>query len=660
MRADTLVFTLPTPARCSCLSWAYWLGCGNNRGHSTGLLISTLLVAACGGRTALETSGSVSPAGSWGSPGTQSGGSNAQGGTTNAAGSGGTASEGGQVASGGTRPAATSSTSGAACVATQCTSGGWCWLNPSPQGNSLFDAVVHDGELWVVGDDGLVLRGDGTHWLHCPTPTRESLRGSWFAPDGTLWVVGTGGTVMSFDGRAWQWHHTEPGLFLNDVHGSNGSDIWVVGDRTILHFDGIGWTRVALDTKGTLYAVWANAPNDVWIGGSEVWHFGGTDWRIIHEPASDARAAWGDGTGITWLAAGEVLACGPTGCQVTPNFGYAQFDIWGANSNDIWTIGSQGGMHWDGSRWVAVDVPHSLTSAAGGAAYGAVAVGHFGRMFRRQGGEWLDLRPAIGTVWTDVWGTADDDVWIAGNAMAHFDGHELVLTTLPTDWGLQAVHGASSSDVWAAGCNGTLIHWNGHEWSVHSVQPWSASDACFRAVWVESLSSAWAAGSGGSVYHWDGNAWRALPALPSASAARALFGIAGQVFVADDSGVLAVWQGQAWQTVATFASTQTNAIWGTSSGEIWIAGEVSGRGYLAHWVDGAVAVQQVSATTLTDVWGTASGDVWATGDGRTFHASEQALAEIPSGVSLSRSAIWASPSGTLWMAGGNGILRRAR
>jgi hypothetical protein len=540
-----------------------------------------------------------------------------------------------------------------------CTSGGWCWLNPLPQGNSLFDALVHDGEFWATGDDGLVLRGDGKHWLRCPTPTTESLRGSWFAPDGTLWVVGTGGVVLSFDGRAWTQRYSEVSLFLNDVHGTSGSDVWVVGDEVALHFDGTHWERHTLESRGTAYCVWAHAANDVWVGGSKVWHFDGTEWRAIYDPDTDARGIWGDELGMVWLAATHLLTCDRLGCQVTPTRAGAQFDVWGKSSTEVWTIGSEGGMRWDGSQWSTFEVPASMTAAAGGPPFGLVAVGHFGRMFSRKQDQWNDLRVAIGSVWTDVWGTADDDVWISGNSMVHYDGHGLVVTAIPTVWGPQVVHGTSAQDVWAAGCNGTLIHWNGQEWADHSVQSTADSPMCFRSLWADSVASIWAAGSAGFVYRWNGRTWEQLAPVSAASTSIAVYAFDGRAFAADDGGTLSAWQEQTWQPLATFASTQTHAMWGTSNNDLWLVGEDSGHGFLAHWTGSSLTQERVNATTLTDVWGTSVQDVWATGDGRVYHHDGQVLVEQPSGVSLSRSSIWASPTGVLWMAGGNGILRRA-
>jgi hypothetical protein len=290
--------------------------------------------------------------------------------------------------------------------------------------------------------------------------------------------------------------------------------------------------------------------------------------------------------------------------------------------------------------------------------YGLVAVGHFGRMFRRNGSEWIDLRRAIGTVWTDVWGVADDDVWFSGNSMAHFDGYELGISTTPTAWGLQSVRGAGSSDVWAVGCNGTVIHWDGRVWSDFSVEPWPQWDVCLWSVWSDAAHSVFATGSQGIALRWNGSTWLEAPALPSSVTSRALFGVGQDLLAIDDSG--AVWQkaDAGWQSISAFDSTRSNALWGTTNTDFWVAAEYSMRGLAVHVLEDMVSEQQVATTTLTGVWGMSASDVYLTGDGRVFHYDGQEFLEQPSGVHISNSKIWVSPSGTRWMIGGNGILRK--
>jgi hypothetical protein len=256
-----------------------------------------------------------------------------------------------------------------------------------------------------------------------------------------------------------------------------------------------------------------------------------------------------------------------------------------------------------------------------------------------------------------VWGAGEDDIWFSGNSMAHYDGREISITPTSTSWGLQTVRGAASNDVWAVGCNGTIIHWDGRAWADFTVSPWQQWDVCLWSVLGNSSRSAFASGSQGIVLQWDGSSWFEVEPLPAATTSRALFGISDKLLAGEDSGD--IWQRTAsgWQAVTAFGSTRINALWGASNSDFWVAGEYSKQGLAVHSSNGQSTTQQVDSTTLTGLWGTAADDVWLTGDGNVFHFDGQTLTEQPSGVHISNSKIWVSPAGSRWMVGGNAILR---
>ena len=62
----------------------------------------------------------------------------------------------------------------------ECSSDGWCWTNPSPQGGDLY-AVFGSGptDVWSVGLGGAVLHGDGHDWSLAGLVGTSTLRGGW-------------------------------------------------------------------------------------------------------------------------------------------------------------------------------------------------------------------------------------------------------------------------------------------------------------------------------------------------------------------------------------------------------------------------------------------------------------------------------------------------
>ena len=59
--------------------------------------------------------------------------------------------------------------------------------------------------------------------------------------------------------------------------------------------------------------------------------------------------------------------------------------------------------------------------------------------------------------------------------------------------------GFSASDVWIAGANGTLMHWDGSLWN-----PVSTSGLYIYGLWGASSNDLWGVGNDGYQLHWNG------------------------------------------------------------------------------------------------------------------------------------------------------------
>jgi hypothetical protein len=68
---------------------------------------------------------------------------------------------------------------------------------------------------------------------------------------------------------------------------------------------------------------------------------------------------------------------------------------------------------------------------------------------------------------------------------------------------IRQVWGTENNDIWAVGDAGTILHWDGYQWS----QVESKTTNYLLGVWGSSSNDVWAVGVGGTVLHWDGTAW---------------------------------------------------------------------------------------------------------------------------------------------------------
>jgi hypothetical protein len=232
---------------------------------------------------------------------------------------------------------------------------------------------------------------------------------------------------------------------------------------TLTHYDGSAWTSFA--TPGgvvknyTISGLAGSASNDVWaITGPDIYRWDGTAWAVsstvggYHLALINNSDVWTEGSynwnGTSW----SPVTYGPMTSRT---------NIWGASSNDIWTVGNYGNItHWDGSAWNQVTSPTTATLQA-------------------------------------VWGSSSTDVWAVGSGspgavIIHWNGTSLSPSLYDGMNVFNAVWASAPDSAWAVGTE--LLYWNGVTWTV--VAPGSCAGA-YQDVWGISRSDVWVVGSSG-------------------------------------------------------------------------------------------------------------------------------------------------------------------
>ena len=136
-----------------------------------------------------------------------------------------------------------------------------------------------------------------------------------------------------------------------------------------------------------------------------------------------------------------------------------------------------------------------------------------------------------GGFWS-AWGPSADDVWIVGGqaddgVVLRGSGDQFEELAVPEDTPLlNWVHGTSSSDVWVGGLYGTLLHWNGSEWSDYSVDIeeafWGIYAVSPDEVYAVGGLSGWA-GEERVAMRFDGTQWSDITLPTELDGLRALF-----------------------------------------------------------------------------------------------------------------------------------------
>lgn len=193
-------------------------------------------------------------------------------------------------------------------------------LNPNPPPNFL--------------DSSLIIHFDGSQWREHQIQRGRSLVDVWGSSPSSVWAVGLAGTAYFFNGVSWGRRTIRDDINFNCLTGNSSSDIYALGYKLdtspydsiasyIFHFDGNTWSlRDSLientfppqHTFGTS-RIWALNSSEVFTTGYGIFRKSGVGWTKVYDDGS--------------LFGG----------------------IDGNAPNNIFTVGSGGIYHFNGSDW---------------------------------------------------------------------------------------------------------------------------------------------------------------------------------------------------------------------------------------------------------------------------------------------------------------------
>ncbi|MDY6835720.1 MAG: hypothetical protein SVY53_13060, partial [Chloroflexota bacterium] len=177
---------------------------------------------------------------------------------------------------------------------------------------------------------------------------------------------------------------------------------------------------------------------------------------------------------------------------------------------------------------------------------------------------------------------------------------------------LYGVWGSSSTDVFAVGGDGTILHYDGSDWSGMT----SPTSRWFSGVWGSSSTDVFAVGGDGTILHYDGSDWSGM----TSGTSDWLYGVWGSsstdVFAVGDFGTILHYDGGAWSGMTRPTSRWFSGVWGSSASDVFAMGS---DGTILHY-DGSDWSGMTSGTSdwLEGVWGSSSSDVFAVGSGGTI------------------------------------------
>lgn len=253
-------------------------------------------------------------------------------------------------------------------------------------------------DVWAIVLDGSVVRRDAAGWRTLAMPDSLPRRHSaiWGAA-GKVWIAGEHGIVHGTEGA---WTISKVPAQLNGIWGSaaatsNGPPalrIFAVGTAGAIlsSQDGQSFTPMPSGTRASLEAVTGTRADDVWaVGERTILHFDGQRWKPVPQPgpAESWRAAWATPSGDLWIVGEQKVfrRHAATWTELTPKKEDYYYGIQGNSDQDLWLRGNDSRMyHWDGTQW-------TLSELAAGFSITAMAVsgshvwvlGHHGEILAR-------------------------------------------------------------------------------------------------------------------------------------------------------------------------------------------------------------------------------------------------------------------------------------
>lgn len=267
------------------------------------------------------------------------------------------------------------------------------------------------------------------------------------------------------------------------------------------------------------------------------------------------------------------------------------------------------------------------------------------------------------TLWAWV-----DDVETSITVTVNEPRHQWTVLSTPDNQGIKAVWGTASNNMFAASYTGVLRN-NGGSWAHVAAARWRS----MNDVVGLSASNVWAVGDNGMMLHFDGSTWSGWRfngttvapynlstwALPGPKYhLRTLWTMSPFIVAAGDSGTALYHDGTQWVQVETGITANITDVWGSSPSDVY---GTTSDGRLWHW-DGAgvwkVTTVQ-SPTALNAVWGTSSSNIYTVGDGGVvyrYNGSTWQSIRLPTRNNLY--AVWGTSANNVFVGGAGNALYR--
>ncbi|MFA5367277.1 MAG: hypothetical protein WC333_05315 [Dehalococcoidia bacterium] len=252
------------------------------------------------------------------------------------------------------------------------------------------------------------------------------------------------------------------------------------------------------------------------------------------------------------------------------------FGIWGSSATDVFAVGYDVILHYDGTNWTL----------------------------------WQS-----GCELYDIWGTASNNIYAVGTGgkILYYDGYSWQEMGSGTGEDLLGIWGTSPNNLYAVGTHGTILNYNGVDsWQTIS----GGNQQILYGIWGSAYNNIYIVGasnsSKGLILHYNGTAWSETET--STNPLKGIWGsYAANIYAVGDDGTILQYTGSNWNPRTSGTTYNLNDIWGTSSSNIYAVGfyEVN-SGQILRYSGGSWQKTSYS-TPIFSIWGSSSSNIFAVG-----------------------------------------------
>jgi|GEM_PF-1913560 hypothetical protein len=264
-------------------------------------------------------------------------------------------------------------------------------------------------EIYAAGSAGKIWKRDAFTWFQSgqiPGVAAMSVKSIWVSPTQIFAAGGSlgSGFVARYDGSIWHVQSTVPGFAsnlkeMNSIWGASDSEVYAVGTKELLRWNGSSWSLVDKSTSARL-GLWGDGVSNLYMGnGTDILRTNTnslTTLAMAKPYTGSIQAIWGS-SGADVLAVTDNNATGPTiirfnGITWSSAIATSTYEfkgIHGTGANHILAVGAGSVIfHFDGAQWTqypkaelpnTTAVLYDVWAAANGAV--AYAVGSSGAVW---------------------------------------------------------------------------------------------------------------------------------------------------------------------------------------------------------------------------------------------------------------------------------------